>query len=164
MGKNKKLNNKGYMLIEIILASALAFGLAYFLLELTLKLKNRNDDLMIATLMATDKTIISNKVMARLKEKNYVNGCNEVNGSEIIVKDYNSDNKVVTILFENNNYNYEVNEYATIGEISGDCNYVYDNDTNAYINTLHIKIPLRDKVNKDSDEFDIDLYYLVHDN
>ena len=40
-----KLNKKGYMLVEIILASALAFGLAYFILELTLKVKEKDDDL-----------------------------------------------------------------------------------------------------------------------
>ena len=61
------------MLIEIVLASALAFGLAYFMLELTLKLKNKNDDLMIATLMATDKTIISNKIISNvIKEMKYI--------------------------------------------------------------------------------------------
>lgn len=155
MIKLKKINNKGYMLIEIILASALAFGLAYFMLEVTLKLKNKNDDLMVATLMATDKTIISNKIMARLKERNYVNGCNEVNSSEIIEKDSNNDKKV-TILFENNNYNYEVNKYAIVGEIIGNCNFE--------INTLHIIVPLRIKANQSDGEYDIDLYYYVHDN
>ena len=31
---NRKLNNKGYMLIEIILAFVIAMGIAYFMFEL----------------------------------------------------------------------------------------------------------------------------------
>ena len=50
-----KLNNKGYMLVEIILASALAFGLTFFIIDLTIKLKNKNDDLVVETLISTDR-------------------------------------------------------------------------------------------------------------
>ena len=35
-------NNKGYMLVEIILASVIAFGITYFIVDLTIKLKNKN--------------------------------------------------------------------------------------------------------------------------
>ena len=58
------MNRKGYLLIEIILASAIAFGIAIFIFELTIKVKNRNDDLFVETQMATDQAIISNKLMA----------------------------------------------------------------------------------------------------
>ena len=58
------MNKKGYLLIEIILASAIAFGIAIFIFELTIKVKNRNDDLFVETQMATDQAIISNKLMA----------------------------------------------------------------------------------------------------
>ena len=54
----KKLDNKGYMLVEIVLASALAVGFAYFLLDLTIKLKNKNDDLFVSTVVLTDQAII----------------------------------------------------------------------------------------------------------
>ena len=64
-----KLNNKGYMLVEIILASALAFGLAFFIIDLTIKLKNKNDDLMVETLISTDRAIINNKLMDYAKEE-----------------------------------------------------------------------------------------------
>ena len=57
------MNRKGYLLIEIILASAIAFGIAIFIFELTIKVKNRNDDLFVETQMATDQAIISNKFM-----------------------------------------------------------------------------------------------------
>ena len=58
----KKLNNKGYMLVEIILAFVIMFGLIYFLMDLVINLKNKNDDLVVDTIVKTDQTIISNKL------------------------------------------------------------------------------------------------------
>ena len=51
------------MLIEIILASIIAFAIAAFALNLTIKLKNKNDDEMVNTLTTTDMSIITNKIM-----------------------------------------------------------------------------------------------------
>ncbi len=148
----KRLNNKGYMLVEIILASAIAFGLAYYMLDLTLKVKNRNDDLLVATLMETDKTIISNKIMESIKEKKYVGGCSSIYFPEIAQK--NSDDKL-TVFFDSDNYVFKVNKYAKIdGNLIGEC----DGDA------LHIKIPLRVKANTSDDQFDVDLFYYVHPN
>lgn len=58
-----RLNNKGYMLIEIILATTLAMAVGYFLIELTLKVKNTNDDLLVTSLVRTDQGIIYNMIM-----------------------------------------------------------------------------------------------------
>ena len=63
MMRFKRLNNKGYMLVEIILASAIAMGIAYFITDLTIKLKNKNDDLLVKTLVSTDQAIIYNTIM-----------------------------------------------------------------------------------------------------
>ena len=63
-----KLNNRGYVLIEIILASVIAFAIAYYMLDLTLKLKNKNDDLLAETLVKTDQAIIQNKLVQYMKE------------------------------------------------------------------------------------------------
>ena len=148
----KRLNNKGYMLVEIILASAIAFGLAYYMLDLTLKVKNKNDDLLVATLMETDKTIISNKIMESIKERKYAGGCNSVYLPEIAQKD--SDDKI-TVFFDSGNYVFKVNKYAKIdGNLIGEC----------YNDALHIKIPLRVKANTSDDQFDVDLFYYVHAN
>ena len=57
-----KLNRRGYVLVEIILASVIAFGIAYYMLDLTIKLKNKNDDLLAKTLVKTDRAIIQNKL------------------------------------------------------------------------------------------------------
>lgn len=72
----KRLNNRGYVLIEIILASAIAFGIAYFVLDLTIKLKNKNDDLVVRTLTQTDRGIITNRFMSYMVDDNF--SCNNV--------------------------------------------------------------------------------------
>ena len=40
-----KLNRKGYMLVEIVIASVLAMGIGYYLLNLTYKFKNNSEDI-----------------------------------------------------------------------------------------------------------------------
>lgn len=65
-----KLNNKGYLIIEIVLASMIAFGVAYFLFDLTINIKNRNDDLQAKTIVMTDSAIVENYIVRTLKTKN----------------------------------------------------------------------------------------------
>ena len=100
-----KLNKKGYMLVEIILASALAFGLAFFIIDLVIRLKNKNDDLLVEALITTDKTIITNKLMSysKLETKNFY--CNKltITGNTVKYKD-----EVIDI----------ITDYANVGELS----------------------------------------------
>ena len=100
-----KLNKKGYMLVEIILASGLAFGLAFFIIDLVIRLKNKNDDLLVESLITTDKTIITNKLMsyAKLETKNF--DCNKltITGNTVKYKD-----EVIDI----------ITDYANVGELS----------------------------------------------
>lgn len=125
----KKLNNKGYMLVEIILASVIAFGVAYFILDLVIKLKNKNDDLFVDTLARTDQAIITNTIMRDIYDKNTQFSCNNippVSGNKFKYKD--------TII--------EVNKYTTIGTIN--CN----KDTST--NLIELNIPLTVKTTKKS--------------
>ena len=101
----KKLNNKGYMLVEIILASVIAFGVAYFILDLVIKLKNKNDDLFVDTLARTDQAIITNTIMRDIYDKNTQFSCNNISVEDNKFK-YND-----TIIIE-------VNKYTTIGTIN----------------------------------------------
>ena len=100
-----KLNKKGYMLVEIILASALAFGLAFFIIDLVIKLKNKNDDLLVENLITTDKTIITNKLMSYAKSETKNFDCNKltITGNTVKYKD-----EVIDI----------ITDYANVGELS----------------------------------------------
>jgi len=106
-----KLNNKGYMLVEIILAIGLAMGVGYFLIELTLKVKNTNDDLLVESLVKTDQGIIYNMIMKDI----YDNG--------VTISDVNTKISVDTA---KNKIKYgsevvQITEYAQLGnkQVSG---------------------------------------------
>ena len=103
MPLNRKLNNKGYMLVEIILAFVLAVGVAYFMTDLTIKLKNKNDDLMVRTLVATDQAIIYNTLM-----KSLYKDAENFNCSNIVISPER---------FEYKNFTNIMNEYSTVGSM-----------------------------------------------
>ena len=58
----RKLNNKGYLLVEIIVALVLAMTIAYFLIDLTLNLKEKNDDVFVDTILVTDKMLMTDTI------------------------------------------------------------------------------------------------------
>ena len=111
----KKLNNKGYMLVEIILASVIAFGVAYFILDLVIKLKNKNDDLFVDTLARTDQAIITNTIMRDIYNKNTQFSCENILNNISV-----EDNKFKYNDTINDTIIIEVNKYTTIGDIT--CN------------------------------------------
>ena len=111
----KKLNNKGYMLVEIILASVIAFGVAYFILDLVIKLKNKNDDLFVDTLARTDQAIITNTIMRDIYNKNTQFSCENILDNILV-----EDNKFKYNGTINDTIIIEVNKYTTIGDIT--CN------------------------------------------
>lgn len=63
----KKLNNKGYMLIEIIIASVITFTIAFSLINLIIKFKDRNEDVYSETALLNDKINITKNIMNDLK-------------------------------------------------------------------------------------------------
>lgn len=103
----RHLNNKGYMLVEIVLAFAIALGIVYFMLDLTINLKNKNDDLMVIALTQTDRTIIMNGLMSNIDDDDFCSNI-EIDKGNNIVK---YDGKVIDIL----------NKYALVGDfVCGD--------------------------------------------
>lgn len=131
----KKLNNKGYMLIEIILAFAIAFALLYFIMDLVIKLKNKNDDLLVKTLIYSDQAIITNELMELAM----------INGKEFDCSSLNISDKTVT--YGGNVLNI-VDKYATLG--TKEC-------SNAS-NKISIKIPMNVK-QIPNENFDIVINY-----
>ena len=109
----KKLNNKGYMLVEIILASVIAFGVAYFILDLVIKLKNKNDGLFVDTLARTDQAIITNTIMRDIYNKNTQFSCENILNNISV-----EDNKFKYNDTINDTIIIEVNKYTTIGTIN----------------------------------------------
>lgn len=154
MERIKKLGNKGYMLIEIILASTIAFGLAYYMLDLTLKLKNKNDDLLVETLTATDSAIISNGIMRYIKKAEKENKLNNIFKSDcknIISYDDKRESSSFRELKINGELIDIINEYAYVDVSEIRCS----NDDEK----IYILVPIGIKqLNK---FYDVDLYYRI---
>ena len=64
----KKLNRKGYMTVEIIIASVIAFSIAFFLMEITMKLVDITDNEYVSTNFMTDKALVMNNIRKNLKK------------------------------------------------------------------------------------------------
>lgn len=139
-----KLNNKGYMLIEIVLASVIAVAVAYFMTDLTIKLKNKNDDLMVKTLVSTDQAIIYNAIMKDLYSGRYSNGisCSDIEDKIQI----NSADKI----FKYGNFTNIVSKYAVLGN--------FNCDDTSDPNYIKITIPLSVKQLPDED-FNVNIRY-----
>lgn len=93
-----KLNRKGYLTIEIILASAIAFVIAFFLIDITMKLVDKTDNYYVDTVFMTDKALITKNIKELIE--------NDINDLGIITKvDCNNDNKNFNITFEDGTTN-----------------------------------------------------------
>lgn len=135
----RKLNNKGYMLVEIILAFAITFMLIYFIMDLVINIKNKNDDLVYQSIVKTDQTIVMNKLMdyAIAEKDNF--DCNITRNGQ-------------SILYKGNVLNV-IDDVVTF---SLDGGYSCDNDTDKGI--ISIRIPMNVKQMKD-EEFNIVIDY-----
>lgn len=131
----KHLNNKGYMLIEIILASVLAMVVAYFVIDLTIKLKNKNDDLLVKTLVYTDQTIIYNTIMKDLYTTTDTVDCAYIEDKMTI-----SGN-----VFDYDGFKNIVSEYATLGSVT--C-------TDLSFDSISLEIPIN-VLQLPDEEFDV---------
>ena len=142
----KKINNKGYMLVEIILAFSITFILIYFIMDLVIKTKNKNDDLMVETLVRTDQTIITNKLMSYAIDETDGFDCNSLknNITDSTVK-YGSDTIDI------------VSKYAKIDKSNVSCS--------TDLGKVSIRIPIKVEQMKD-EVFDvvIDYKYDIGDN
>lgn len=68
--KIKKINNKGYMIVEIIISATLAMIISYFMMDLIIKLKEKYDYVQNDTELMSDKIIITNEILGDLYNKN----------------------------------------------------------------------------------------------
>ena len=78
----RRLNNRGYLIVELILASVLAMTVAYFLLNLVVKMSSKNQDLYVETALLTDKAIMTNLVMEDVNKYTLVGVRDSSNGDD----------------------------------------------------------------------------------
>lgn len=114
-----KLNNKGYLIVEVILAGVLTFAMAYFLINLTLKIRNRYDDVNVETVMLNDKAVITNEIMSDVIDNKIVSVDDITNGIKIIFEDGSSkDLTIVDNTITYGTYTKKFSENAIVGDIN----------------------------------------------
>ena len=114
-----KLNNKGYLIVEVILAGALTFAMAYFLINLTLKIRNRSDDVNVETVMLNDKTVVTNEIMSDVVGNKVKNIVKIDNGITINFEDGTSkDLTIVNNTITYGTYTKKFNENAIVGDVN----------------------------------------------
>lgn len=114
-----KLNNKGYLIVEVVLAGALTFTMAYFLINLTLKIRNRADDVNVETVMLNDKTVITNEIMNdviddKVSSVEYITNGIRINFEDGSSKDLTIVNNTITY----GTYTKKFSDDAVVGEVS----------------------------------------------
>lgn len=164
----RKLNRKGYLTVEVIISSAIAFVIAYFLIELTVQLTNKTDNTYNDTVMMVDKGLLEKNIKSIL-EKDITNygGIVKIeapgrNHFKIIF--YDGTNKEIEIsrkegklyLYYGNEYSKKINdnlEYTLL--VNGNESLQMDGISDGYLNfSLRAKSIYTDK----DYGFDISVY------
>lgn len=113
----KKLNRKGYLTIEIILASVTAFIIAFFLIDLTVKLVDTTDNAYIDTVLITDKALIMKNIKKNLENDiSIYNGIDRVECASNTCKVYFKNLEIKKIMVENNTIKYTDSDNNVIYE------------------------------------------------
>lgn len=68
-----KLNRKGYLTIEIILGATIAFAIAFFLMEITIKMVNVTEDNYKDIVVITDNALVISNIKKILDNKKITN-------------------------------------------------------------------------------------------
>ena len=79
----KKINNKGYMLVEVIVSSVVAFVMVYFLMDITIKMVNKNNDYYLESVLLADKSLITKEIMDDINSKTLTNVYVDESGNSV---------------------------------------------------------------------------------
>ena len=156
-----RLNKKGYMLVEIIVAAVIAFSIAYYLLNLTFKFKDKNEIVHDSRDLNSIKINVTKNIMNDLDGKDI--GFKIENGN-IVGMSTNSIQFYVNgsprkLVIDNNNkeikYGYHTNGTIKMTKLSNDPYYVKNLSSYNYLNIDNITI--KDSVKNDEIVVSIDI-------
>ncbi len=102
----KKLNNKGYMLIELIVSAVMAFSLGYYLLNLTYNFADRNENLYLSNIMLSYKALVTKNIMNDL-EKLTITEVKSTNNNEVEITTKESETRTIYIDSNSNTIKYK---------------------------------------------------------
>ena len=159
-----RLNKKGYMLVEIIVAAVIAFSIAYYLLNLTFKFKDKNELVHDSRDLNSIKINVTKNIMNDLDGKDIgfkIENGNIVGISNNSIQFYanGSPRKLIIVNDNNNNkvikYGYHTNGTIKMTKLSNDPYYVKNLSSYNYLNIDNITI--KDSVKNDKIVVSIDI-------
>ena len=148
------LNKKGYMLVEIIIASVLAMSIAYYLLNLTYKFKNTNEDLYQNYHYMSDKILITKNIMNDLESGTISNIAYDTNSISFLLHISNEKSEITQLrkLLVN-----KENDKTTIqyGLYNSESNSFYKTDLSYYEKKLNHSLIIDNLIVKGYDDYNI---------
>ena len=144
-----KLNRKGYLTVEIILASTIAFAIAFFLIEITVKLVSKTDDIYRDTIITTDSSIVTRNIKKEIKKV-----INEEENNKTISNITCINDKECKITFKDTNNNSITNIVKTeknkIEYIDANNNSKYSKELDNSISELKIYSNIKEDFSEES--------------
>lgn len=144
-----KLNRKGYLTVEIILASTIAFAIAFFLIEITVKLVSKTDDIYRDTIITTDSSIVTRNIKKEIKKV-----INEEENNKTISNITCINDKECKITFKDTNNNSITNIVKTeknkIEYIDANNNSKYSKELDNSISELKIYSNIKGDISEES--------------
>lgn len=143
-----KLNKKGYMLVEIVLASVLAMSIALYLLNLTYQFKNKDEDIYQSISYSSDKIAITKNIMNDL-DKQIITKIEKNGNNEVILTIQSSGTEEKRKIQIDNPENKEVT--ITYGKINNDGSFD-ENDSSYYQKNLQKSLLFKEiKINNENE-------------
>lgn len=162
-----KLNRKGYMLVEIIISFVLAMGIAYYLLNLTYKFKNMDEDIYRSSLFTKDKIVITKNIMNDL-DRGIIKDIPKTNDNQIDFKIQMNENnreelrrltikdKTITYGKPLANGGFDTNDKSYYKKTIDDFLTIKEIDIKKESNYITIRIPIESIY--DNENYDIKLF------
>ena len=115
----KKMDRKGYLTVDVILASVVAVSIAIFLMEITIKLVNITNDEYVSTDLMTDKALIIKNIKSLIEDDIKNNSIESVtcDGNSCTIHYHLNYDKILKIdnnkVYYSNNYSKELDSSLT---------------------------------------------------
>ncbi len=113
-----KLNRKGYLTIEIILGATIAFAIAFFLMEITIKMVNVTEDNYKDIVVITDNALVISNIKKLLDNKEITNITCSSNTCTITYDDIDNTTHTTHLSIDNRSVIYkESTNYLYVKEL-----------------------------------------------
>ena len=142
-----KLNRKGYLTIEIILGATIAFAIAFFLMEITIKMVNVTEDNYKDIVVITDNVIVISNIKELLDNKKITNITCSSNTCTITYDDIDNTTHTTHLGIDNRSVIYEES-----------ANYLYVKELDKSLSNITLTSTIRGNI---TDENKNNIYFKI---